>query len=47
VALEHGFDQADAVQKLARESGARDVETRADLAGRARVTHFRCGPKSE
>lgn len=38
--LEHGFDQAAAVQSLLREAGFRDVETLADLAGLPRVT---CG----
>lgn len=38
--LEHGYDQADAVQSLMRASGFCAVETRADLAGLPRVT---CG----
>lgn len=36
--LEHGWDQADAVQALLRGHGFDDVQTRADLAGRPRCT---------
>ncbi len=36
--LEHGFDQGPAVQALLRAQGFRDVATRADYAGHARVT---------
>ena len=41
VALEHGFDQGEAVRDIATSAGFVDVETRSDLAGRARVTSFR------
>lgn len=41
VALEHGFDQGEAVQAIASEAGFSEVQTRSDLAGRARVTFFR------
>ncbi len=43
IALEHGFDQAEAVNALAKDAGFTDVQTRADLAGRARVTYFQRG----
>jgi release factor glutamine methyltransferase len=36
--LEHGHDQAGAVQSLLREAGLRQVATRVDLAGRPRCT---------
>lgn len=36
--LEHGFDQADAVQMLLREAGFAQVQTRHDLGGQARCT---------
>ena len=36
--LEHGYDQAERVQTLLRETGFRDVESRRDLAGILRVT---------
>ena len=36
--LEHGFDQADAVQRLLLDEGFIDVETRHDLGGRPRCT---------
>ncbi len=36
--LEHGHDQADAVQALLRDAGFTGVSTRADLAGLARCT---------
>ncbi len=36
--LEHGYDQAGAVQSLLREAGLRQVATRDDLAGRPRCT---------
>ena len=41
VALEHGFDQGASVRSIAEAAGFADVTTRADLAGRARVTSFR------
>ncbi len=41
VALEHGFDQGEAVRAIASEAGFAEVQTRSDLAGRARVTFFR------
>ncbi len=36
--LEHGYDQARAIQTLLREHGYLNLETRADLAGHARVS---------
>jgi release factor glutamine methyltransferase len=36
--LEHGYDQAGAVQALLRESGFASVATRHDLAGQPRCT---------
>ena len=39
--LEHGYDQADAVQALLRESGFESVATRRDLAGQPRCTGAR------
>ena len=36
--LEHGFDQADAVQALLREHGFGSVETRRDIAGQLRCS---------
>ncbi|CAM5792575.1 peptide chain release factor N(5)-glutamine methyltransferase [Rhizobacter fulvus] len=36
--LEHGYDQADAVQALLREHGFDGIETRCDLAGQPRCT---------
>jgi release factor glutamine methyltransferase len=36
--LEHGYDQADAVQALLREHGFDAIETRCDLAGQPRCT---------
>ncbi len=36
--LEHGWNQADAVQALLRAGGFSDVQSRADLAGHARCT---------
>jgi release factor glutamine methyltransferase len=36
--VEHGYEQAGAVQRLLREAGFHDIETRADLAGHARCT---------
>lgn len=42
VALEHGFDQGEAVRDLARAAGFAEVQTRSDLAERARVTYFQC-----
>ena len=36
--LEHGYDQADAVQAILREAGFAGVATRRDAGGRARVT---------
>ncbi len=41
VALEHGFEQAEAVRGIATAAGFAEVQTRDDLAGRARVTFFR------
>ena len=41
IALEHGFDQGEAVRVIAVEAGFADVQSRSDLAGRARVTYFR------
>lgn len=40
VALEHGFDQGEAVRELAEKAGFAQVQTRSDLADRARVTFF-------
>jgi release factor glutamine methyltransferase len=40
VALEHGFDQGEAVRGLAEDAGFLHVQTRSDLADRARVTYF-------
>lgn len=36
--LEHGFEQADAVQTLLRDAGFQGIATRRDAAGRPRVT---------
>lgn len=36
--LEHGFDQAAAVQGLLAQAGFRDIQTRRDLGGQARCT---------
>jgi release factor glutamine methyltransferase len=36
--LEHGFDQASAVQSLLRDGGFTDIETRRDLGGQPRCT---------
>lgn len=36
--VEHGWQQAEAVQKIFTEAGYRDVETRLDYAGRERLT---------
>lgn len=36
--LEHGYDQADAVQRLLEEAGFSKVETRRDIGGQARCT---------
>ena len=36
--LEHGYDQAEAVQRLLRDQGFRAVETRRDLGGQPRCT---------
>jgi len=38
LAVEHGFDQGDAVRTMMRSLGYRDVQTLADLAHRERVT---------
>jgi release factor glutamine methyltransferase len=38
IAIEHGYDQADAAQECLREAGFADVSTRRDLAGIPRVT---------
>jgi release factor glutamine methyltransferase len=43
VALEHGFDQGEAVRDLAKAAGFAKVQTRSDLADRARVTYFQRG----
>lgn len=42
--LEHGYDQADAVQALLREHGFSAIVTRQDLGGRPRCTGGRRGP---
>lgn len=39
LAIEHGYDQAVAVQTLLRESGLRDIASARDLAGIPRVTY--------
>ena len=39
--LEHGFDQADAVQALLRDRGFSDIRTRRDLGGQPRCTGAR------
>jgi release factor glutamine methyltransferase len=39
LAIEHGFDQGDAVVALMVAAGFRDVSSRRDLAGHLRVTH--------
>jgi release factor glutamine methyltransferase len=44
LALEHGFDQADAAQTLLRAAGLRDVRSVRDLAGIQRVTSGRREP---
>ena len=36
--LEHGFEQADAVAQCLRDRGFRDIETRRDWSGHARIT---------
>jgi release factor glutamine methyltransferase len=41
ILLEHGFDQAESVRALLRESGLQDIETRPDLAGHPRATGAR------
>lgn len=41
--LEHGWDQAEAVQALLRAGGFAEVQSRADLAGRLRCTGARLG----
>ena len=40
--IEHGADQGDAARTLLEHAGFCDVQTRADLAGRPRVTGGRC-----
>lgn len=42
--LEHGFEQAEAVQQLLRENGFLQVETRCDLGGQPRATQGRLAP---
>jgi release factor glutamine methyltransferase len=44
ILLEHGYDQAEAVQALLRAQGFNGVETRRDLGGRARCTGGRHDP---
>ena len=39
--LEHGFDQAEAVQRLLHDEGFTDIETRRDLGGQPRCTGAR------
>tara|TARA_R110002073_G_scaffold142117_2_gene293561 strand:+ start:79839 stop:80744 length:906 start_codon:yes stop_codon:yes gene_type:complete len=46
VALEHGFDQGEAVRDIASKAGFTEVQSRSDLAGRARVTYFRKPPEA-
>lgn len=41
LALEHGYDQGEAVRALMEQAGFTDIETRRDLAGQERVTHGR------
>ena len=41
LAVEHGFDQSDAVLKLMRAAGLRDIQTYLDLAGHHRVASGR------
>ena len=41
LAVEHGFDQSDAVLKLMRNAGLRDIQTHLDLAGHHRVASGR------
>lgn len=41
LAVEHGFDQSDAVLKLMRAAGLRDIQTHLDLAGHHRVASGR------
>jgi release factor glutamine methyltransferase len=41
IAVEHGFDQSDAVLKLMRTAGLRDIQTHLDLAGHHRVASGR------
>ena len=43
VALEHGFDQGEEVRSFAHSAGFKGVQTREDMAGRARVTYFQRG----
>ncbi|MCA6218852.1 peptide chain release factor N(5)-glutamine methyltransferase [Ideonella sp. B7] len=43
--VEHGWDQAQAVQALLRQAGFQSVQTRQDLAGRDRCTGGQCAPQ--
>jgi release factor glutamine methyltransferase len=43
VALEHGYDQGEAVRKTASGAGFTNVQSRSDLADRSRVTYFQRG----
>ncbi len=43
VVLEHGYDQGEAVRDLAKAAGFNDVQSRSDLADRARVTYCQRG----
>ena len=41
IAVEHGFDQSDAVVELMRSAGLLDIQTHLDLAGHRRVASGR------
>ncbi len=45
--LEHGYDQAEAVREILERNGFHGVSTSCDLAGTARVTFGRAGPRGD
>lgn len=45
LAVEHGFDQSDAVVALMKQAGLQDIKVHVDLSGHNRVTSGRNGPK--
>ena len=47
LAVEHGYDQADAVHKLFVDTGFHDITQQRDLAGIVRVTIARCKTSNE